>query len=94
MTSYRVIYSKQAEKFIKKNKKIGSMFMTAFSSIAYNIENTKYYNIKIYHSSRYNDVYRLRIGDYRAVFRIIGGKLVVYIFDIGSRGDIYKRVSI
>ena len=32
--------------------------------------------------------YRLRIGGYRAIYRIDSG--VAYIVDIGARGDIYK----
>ena len=35
---------------------------------------------------------RLRVGKYRIIFKYIGNKEieVVYIIDIGSRGDIYK----
>ncbi|MDP2751116.1 MAG: type II toxin-antitoxin system RelE/ParE family toxin [Rhodocyclaceae bacterium] len=36
------------------------------------------------------DHYRLRIGKYRFLFTIIKKQLVVYFFDLGSRGDIYK----
>ena len=32
--------------------------------------------------------------DYRAVFRIIGNELIVYVFDIGARGDIYKKLDV
>jgi mRNA interferase RelE/StbE len=34
------------------------------------------------------DGYRLRIGDYRAIFEIVNGEVVV--LDVGTRGDIYK----
>ena len=49
--------------------------------------------MKKFHSKNYDDIFRLRIGDYRAVFHIVDDELLVYIFDIGSRGDIYKKIK-
>ena len=37
---------------------------------------------------RTDDIYRYRIGDFRILFAVIGG--ILYIVEIGSRGDIYK----
>jgi mRNA interferase RelE/StbE len=34
--------------------------------------------------------YRLRIGDWRALYRIENDRLVILVVDIGPRGDIYK----
>lgn len=34
--------------------------------------------------------YRLRVGKYRFLFTIIEDKILVYFYDLGSRGDIYK----
>jgi mRNA interferase RelE/StbE len=34
--------------------------------------------------------YRLRVGKYRFLYTIINEKVVVYFYDLGSRGDIYK----
>ena len=34
--------------------------------------------------------FRLRIGDWRAVFTVDQGRLLVLVLDIGPRGDIYK----
>ena len=36
-------------------------------------------------------LYRLRIGPYRLLYTVDEGKLVVYVIDAGSRGDIYKK---
>lgn len=37
------------------------------------------------------DVFRLRVGQYRVVFRnAVESQKTVYIIDIGPRGDIYK----
>ena len=94
MSFYRIKYSKSAEKFIKKNKAIGIRFFKAFEEIAQDNGNVKSYDVKKYYSKTYDDILRLRIGDYRAVFRIIGNKLIVYVFDIGTRGDIYKKLDV
>ena len=34
---------------------------------------------------------RLRVGDYRIIYRMDNGRLIVLVIDAGSRGDIYKR---
>lgn len=91
MNFYKVKYSKSAEKFIKKNKMIGIKFYKAFEELAKDKENAKSYDIKKFHSKNYDDIFRMRIGTYRAIFRIVDNELLVYIFDIGSRGDIYKK---
>ncbi|MEL7609890.1 MAG: type II toxin-antitoxin system RelE/ParE family toxin [Bacillota bacterium] len=40
----------------------------------------------------YQDYYRLRVGKYRIIYRFLvdNSVEVLYIIDIGSRGDIYK----
>lgn len=93
MSFYKIKYSKSAEKFIKKNKAIGIRFFKAFAEITENKENIQFYDVKKFHSKNYDDIFRLRIGDYRAVFRIIDNELLVYVFNIGSRGDIYKKIN-
>lgn len=37
------------------------------------------------------DLFRLRVGDYRVLYSVDGGRLVVYVIDADNRGDIYKR---
>lgn len=37
------------------------------------------------------ELYRLRVGDYRIVYTVDNGQLIVYVIDAGNRGDIYKR---
>ena len=91
MSFYKVKYSKSAEKFIKKNKAIGIRFFKAFAELAEDRENIQSYDVKRFHSKKYDDIFRLRIGDCRAVFRIVDNELLVYVFDIRSRGDIYKK---
>lgn len=33
----------------------------------------------------------LRVGDYRIIYSVDNGRLVVLVVDAGNRGDIYKR---
>lgn len=39
----------------------------------------------------HQDLLRMRVGDYRIIYTVDNGKLIVCIIDIGNRGDIYKR---
>ena len=34
---------------------------------------------------------RLRIGNYRIIYSIDNGKCIIYVIDIGNRGEIYHR---
>ena len=94
MSFYKVKYSKSAEKFMKRNKAIGIRFYKAFEEISQDRENIHFHDIKKFHSKNYNNIFRLRIGDYRAIFRVLDNELLIYIFDIGPRGDIYKKQKI
>lgn len=39
----------------------------------------------------HEDLMRLRVGDYRIIYRVDDGRLVVLVVDAGNRGEIYKR---
>lgn len=39
----------------------------------------------------HRDLLRLRIGDYRIIYSVDNGQLVIYIIDAGNRGEIYKQ---
>ena len=34
---------------------------------------------------------RLRVGDYRIIYTVDNGELIVYVIDAGNRGQIYNR---
>ncbi|MFI9783152.1 type II toxin-antitoxin system RelE/ParE family toxin [Kitasatospora sp. NPDC051984] len=40
------------------------------------------------HSARW----RLRVGDYRVVYTVEGGQLVVWVLTVGNRRDVYRNV--
>ena len=87
-TSYKVRYKKKAVKFIKLNKKIGLKFHKVFSEIAENYEKVDLYDIK--KMKGLEEVKRLRIGKYRAIFTVENNILIIEVLDIDSRGGIYK----
>ena len=39
----------------------------------------------------HDELLRLRIGDYRIIYSVDNGQLIVYVVDAGNSGDIYKR---
>lgn len=87
MTSYKIIFAKKALKFIEKNRLDGLKFYKAFEEIAEDKNNIFNYDIK---KLTNNDAFRLRIGKYEALFKVDETRIVIFVFDIASRGDIYK----
>lgn len=88
---YKILYKKDALKFIKKNKIYGLKFMKAFEEISKDKNKVFEYDIKKYIHKDYNDIFRIRIGEYRAIFRIINNQIIILVLDIDSRGGIYKK---
>ncbi|MGL5592345.1 type II toxin-antitoxin system RelE family toxin [Cetobacterium sp.] len=88
MTSYKVKYDKKALKFMKENRLVGLKFYEAFTEISKDTKIISLYDIKNLKGAK--DIKRLRIGSYRALFKIVNNELVILVIDIGSRGDIYK----
>ena len=84
---YTVTYRKEAVKYLRKmSKRDARQFLAAFEKIASN--ETKGLNIKRF--KQLQNGYRLRIGNYRALYTIYKNELVIEIIKIGVRGDIYK----
>ena len=76
---------------MKLHKLEGTKFFRAFEEIAKDITKINLYDIKDYHTSEIGDFFRLRIGKYRAIFKINKDVITILVLDIGSRGDIYKK---
>ena len=91
MKSYKVVYKKEAIKFIKIHKLEGTKFFRAFEEISKDITKINLYDIKDYHTSEIGDFFRLRIGKYRAIFKIDKNIIIILVLDIGRQGDIYKK---
>jgi mRNA interferase RelE/StbE len=90
---YKIKYEKQAVKFMQKNKELGRKFYNAFLDIKEDVkENFLKYDIK--KLKNVEDIYRMRIGKYRAIFKLIDEQLLILVLAIDSRGDIYKNKNL
>lgn len=83
---YTIVIEKLAEKFIVKLSK--SEKERVLKAI-YQLPNGN--NIKELKWNKNKGLYRLRVGDYRIIYKIDNGKLIICIVDADNRGDIYKR---
>lgn len=81
---YQIIIKKKAKKFIDKLPISEKRRVVSAIEQLPNGEDIK----KL---QGHDDLLRLRIGDYRIIYTIDNGKLVVCVVDAGNRGDIYKR---
>lgn len=81
---YRIIIKKKAKKFIDKlpqNEK--RRVVTAIEQLP-NGEDIK--KLK-----GHSDLLRLRVGEYRIIYTVDNGELVVIVIDVGNRGEIYNK---
>lgn len=79
---FKIVYSKKALKFLKKqDKSTQKRIVDAISKLPLSGDIKKLQG---------TDGYRLRIGDFRVLFDVNG--LIIDIIEIGNRGQIYKGV--
>ncbi|MCI8647103.1 MAG: type II toxin-antitoxin system RelE/ParE family toxin [Firmicutes bacterium] len=78
----QIVYSKKAEKFLKKqDRPTQQRIMEAISKLPASGDIRKLQGAA---------GYRLRVGNFRVLFDVNG--LIIDIIDIGNRGQIYKGV--
>ena len=39
------------------------------------------------------NLYRLRVGDYRIIYQVDGGKLIILVVHVGHRKDVYRHLK-
>lgn len=81
---YKIIIKKKAKKFIDglpKNERF--RVVKAIQSLP-NGEDIK--KLK-----GHNDLLRLRVGNYRIIYTVNHGELIIIVIDAGNRGEIYNR---
>lgn len=81
---YHIIIKKKAKKFIDKLPMNERKRIVCAIELLPNGEDIK--KLK-----GYDELFRLRVGEYRIIYSVDNGKLIVYVVDAGSRGDIYKK---
>lgn len=91
-TEYEIKYTKAAEKFFEKHRAVREQYENALKELLTG-DNPGKVDLKRI-QGKGSTYYRIRLGDYRVVFAIINGKIVVILTLLaGSRGDIYKKIS-
>lgn len=87
-TTYSVKFVKNARKYFNKldkpTKKRIQKVIDQLMENPYTVPNVKPL------SGFAGDIYRIRIGPYRVIYKIEDEQLLVLILKIGPRGDIYK----
>ena len=81
---YKIIIKKPAKKFIDKLSIHEKKRLVAAIERLPN-------NGDIKRLQGYSGYYRLRVGNYRIIFTVDNGELIVYVIDIGNRGQIYNK---
>jgi mRNA interferase RelE/StbE len=82
---YTVLIERYAQKQIMKlDKKAISPIKTAIAGFA---DNPRPYGYK---KLKGENAYRIRVGDYRVIYEIDDGKIIVTVVSVGHRKNIYK----
>ena len=81
---YRIIIKKKAKKFIDRLPLNEKKRIVAAIELLPNGEDIK--KLK-----GHNDLLRLRVGEYRIIYTVDHGELIVMVIDAGNRGEIYYR---
>lgn len=81
---YKIDIDKKAQKFIVSQPKDRQKLI--YKAI-YDLPNGS--NIR--KLSGYRDLYRLRVGDYRIIYRMDNAQFTICVIDVGNRGQIYNK---
>lgn len=81
---YKIVIKKKAKKFIDKLPKNERLRVVKAIELLPDGEDIK--KLK-----GHNDLLRLRVGDYRIVYTVNHGELVIIVVDVGNRGEIYNK---
>ena len=84
MTEYKIVIERPAEKFIVKLPRPEKERVLRASAKLPNEGDIK--KLK-----GHADLLRLRVGDYRIIYTVDHGELIVMVIDADNRGQIYNR---
>jgi len=84
---YKISYSKEARKsLLRMPRNIANLIREKLNVIAAN-PYTDHPNAK---KLQGREGYRLRVGDWRIVYKIQNDQLIIIVMKIASRGEVYK----
>ncbi len=88
MIKYKIVLSK---KFAKHEKKIPIVYREQIQKIIgmFSLGLWDWLDIKEL-EPKWNDIYRIRVGKYRIIYKKIDDMFIIIFLDIWSRWDIYK----
>ena len=90
--SYEIQYTKAADKFLKSHEDIREQYEDAIKELLIG-EHPEKVDVKRIKGKR-NDYFRIRLGNYRVVYAVINGVIVVITTLLaGPRGDVYKKMT-
>lgn len=81
---YKIIIKKKAKKFIDK------LPMPDKKRVVEAIEQLPN-GSDIKQMKGHSDLLRLRVGEYRIIYTVDNGELIIYVIDAGNRGQIYNK---
>jgi mRNA interferase RelE/StbE len=81
---YKIIIKKKAKKFLDKLPRNEKERVVRAIKLLPNGEDIK-------QMKGCSELFRLRVGDYRIIYTVDNGDLIVMIIDAGNRGEIYKK---
>lgn len=88
---FEIQYTKAADKFFNHHEKVREEYENAIQEFLVG-EHPEKIDIKRIKGKR-NNYYRIRLGNYRVVYAIINGKIVVINTILAvPRGDVYKKM--
>jgi mRNA interferase RelE/StbE len=89
MAEYKVEFVRSARKeFEKLPERIRGRVVNALKLLAHDPYSEL---LKIKNLKGADDLFRIRLGEYRLVYQIDDHKLIVIVIKIGHRSDIYRR---
>ena len=89
---YEIEYTRAAEKFFRAHENVRNRYEDAIRELLTG-EHPEKINVKRIKGKR-NEYYRIRLGEWRVIYGIINGKIVVITTLLaGSRGDVYKKMD-
>ena len=86
MTSYRIEVSATAERQLKKIRREDKVRILRAISLLANEPRPD----GCKKMSGYDDIYRIRIGNYRVIYEIDGKRIIIVILKIGRRREVYR----
>ncbi|MFI3155254.1 MAG: type II toxin-antitoxin system RelE/ParE family toxin [Methylococcaceae bacterium] len=90
MTAYTLKLHKQVKKFLQSlNSEWRVRFQEKLEILRQNPHGHPQLDIKPMQGAG-EAVYRLRVGQYRLIYQIYEGEMIIFLMTAGSRGGVYK----